>query len=202
MENRDIAAVFEEISNLLKINQDDPKWPFKAAAYERAKRAIEGYSERLADIARNPQRKLTEIPGIGEDLAKKITELVETGQCKYHQEQLRKVPRSLLDLLQLQTVGPQKVRLFKEKLGITTVDGLEKAAKEGRLRALPGMSVKSEENVLKAIDGLPPRRGALSSGYRFRDRSGTSRVSQGIQGSRGSHACRVAAAGPGNGRRP
>lgn len=152
MENQEIAAVFEEISNLMKILQDDPKWQFKAAAYDRAKRAIEGYSERLEDIARDPQRKLTEIPGIGEDLAKKITELVETGQCKYHQEQLRKVPRSLLDLLQLQTVGPQKVRLFKEKLGITTVDGLEKAAKEGKLRALPGMSVKSEENVLKAIE--------------------------------------------------
>ena len=152
MENREIAAVFEEISNLMKIVQDDPKWAFKAAAYDRARRSVESYPERLEDIARDPQRKLTNIPGIGADLAKKITELVETGQLAYHQEQLAKVPRSLLDMLQLQTVGPQKVKLFWKQANITTVDELEAAAKEGRLRGLPGMSEKSEENILKAIE--------------------------------------------------
>ena len=152
MENREIAAVFEEISNLMKINQDDPKWSFKAAAYDRAKRSIEGFSERLEDVARNPQRKLTEIPGIGEDLAKKITELVETGKCNFHQEQLSKVSPSLLELLQLQTVGPQKVRLFYKEAGIKSIEDLETAAKAGRLRTLPGMSAKSEENILKALE--------------------------------------------------
>jgi DNA polymerase (family 10) len=152
MENREIAAVFEEISNLMKILQDDPKWTFKAAAYDRAKRSIESYPERLDDIARDPQRKLTDIPGIGADLAKKISELVETGHSSYHQEQLAKVPRTLLDLLQLQTVGPQKVKLFWKQANITTVDELEAASKEGRLRDLPGMSEKSEENILKAIE--------------------------------------------------
>jgi DNA polymerase (family 10) len=152
MENHEIAAVFEEISNLMKIVQDDSKWTFKAAAYDRAKRSIESYPERLEDVARDPSRKLTDIPGIGADLAKKITELVETGQLVYHQEQLAKVPRSLLDLLQLQTVGPQKVRLFYQQAKINNVDELEAAAKEGRLRSLPGMSEKSEENILKAIE--------------------------------------------------
>jgi DNA polymerase (family 10) len=152
MENREIAAVFEEISNLMKILQDDPKWNFKAVAYDRAKRSIESHPERLEDIVRDPNRKLTDIPGIGADLAKKITELVETGQSAYHHEQLAKVPRSLLDLLQLQTVGPQKVKLFWKQGNITTVDELESAAKEGRLRSLPGMSEKSEENILKAIE--------------------------------------------------
>jgi DNA polymerase (family 10) len=152
MENREIAAVFEEISNLMKIVQDDPKWTFKAAAYDRAKRSIESYPERLEDIARDPKRKLTDIPGVGADLAKKIAELVETGQSSYHQEQLAKIPRSLLDLLQLQTVGPQKVRLFYQQANIRSVDELEAAAKEGRLRSLPGMSEKSEENILKAIE--------------------------------------------------
>jgi DNA polymerase (family 10) len=152
MENREIAAVFEEISNLMKINQDDPKWTFKAAAYDRAKRAVEDLPERLEDIARNPNRKLTDIPGIGEDLAKKIVELVETGKSKYHQEQLAKVPASLLELLQLQTVGPQKVRLFYKQAGIKSIDDLEAAVQAGRLRNLPGMSVKSEENILKALE--------------------------------------------------
>ncbi len=152
MENRDIAAVFEEISDLMKILQDDPKWTFKAAAYDRAKRSIESHPERLEDIARDPSRKLTDIPGIGADLAKKIAELIETGQSAYHQEQLAKIPRSLLDMLQLQTVGPQKVRLFYQQANIRSVDELEAAAKEGRLRTLPGMSEKSEENILKAIE--------------------------------------------------
>jgi len=152
MENQEIAAVFEEISNLMKIIQDDPKWPFKTAAYDRAKRVIESFPEQLADIARDPNRKLTEIPGIGADLASKIRELVETGRCQYHQEQLKKIPRNLLDLLQLQTVGPQKVRLFYRELKIQTIDELEAAAKAGRLRDLPGMSVKSEENILKAVE--------------------------------------------------
>ncbi|MGD0128618.1 MAG: DNA polymerase/3'-5' exonuclease PolX [Terriglobia bacterium] len=152
MENREIAAIFEEISNLMKINQDDPKWSFKAAAYDRARRSIEGFPERLEDIARDPQRKLTDIPGIGEDLAKKIAELVETGKCKFHQEQLAKVSPSLLELLQLQTIGPQKVRLFYKEAGIKSIEDLEAAAKAGRLRTLPGMSVKSEENILKALE--------------------------------------------------
>ncbi len=152
MENREIAAVFEEISNLMKIIQDDPKWTFKAAAYDRAKRSIESFPERLEDVARDPNRKLTDIPGIGADLAKKITEMVETGKSSYHQEQLAKIPHSLLDMLQLQTVGPQKVRLFYQQAHINSVDELEAAAKEGRLRDLPGMSEKSEENILKAIE--------------------------------------------------
>lgn len=152
MENREIAAIFEEISNLVKILQEDPKWAFKAAAYDRAKRSIESYPERLEDLARAPNRKLTEIPGVGEDLANKIKELIDTGKSQYHQDQLKKVPSSLLDLLQLQTIGPQKVRLFYKELGIKSVDELEAAAKTGRLRDLPKMDVKSEENILKAIE--------------------------------------------------
>jgi DNA polymerase (family 10) len=152
VENREIAAVFEQISNLVKILQEDSKWGFKAAAYDRARRSIEGFPERLEDLARDPKRKLTEVPGVGEDLAKKIRELLDTGKLTYLQEQLAKIPGSLLDLLQLQTVGPQKVRLFHKELGIKTVDELEAAAKAGRLRNLAGMSKKSEENILKAIE--------------------------------------------------
>ncbi len=154
MENHEIAAVFEEIANLMRIVQDDPKWQFKAVAYERAKRSIESYSERLEDMARDPNRKLTEVPGVGEDLAKKIRELLDTGQCQYHQDQLKKIPGTLLELLQLQSVGPQKVRLFYHELNIKTIQELEAAAKAGRLRELAGMNEKSEQNILKAIEAL------------------------------------------------
>src|SRR5215472_14466479 len=143
MENHEIAAVFEEIASLMRIVQDDPKWQFKAVAYERAKRSIESFPERLEDMAQDPHRKLTEIPGVGEDLAKKIHELLDTGQCQHHQDQLKKIPHTLLDVLQLQSVGPQKVRLFYNTLHIKTIEELETAAKAGRLRELPGMNEKS-----------------------------------------------------------
>lgn len=152
MENSEIAAVFETISNLIRILQEDGKWAFKAAAYDRARRSIEQYPERLEDIARDPKRKLTDVPGIGADLAKKITELVQTGRLEYLEEQFKKVPRSLLELLQVQTVGPAKARLLYKELGVTTVDDLEAAARAGRLRSLPGMSEKSEANILKGIE--------------------------------------------------
>ena len=152
MENHEIAAVFEEIASLMKILQDDPKWTFKAAAYERAARSLESFPGRVEDIARDAERKLTDIPGIGTDIRGKIQELVDEGRCQYHQEQLRKIPPTLLDMLHLQGVGPQKVRLFYKELGIKSVEKLGAAAQAGRLRDLPGMSRKSEENILKALD--------------------------------------------------
>ena len=152
MENREIAAVLEEISSLMRIIQDDPKWSFKSAAYDRAKRSIESHPERLEDIAHDPNRKLTDIPGVGADLAKKITELVETGRLAYHQEQLAKVPRRLLELLQLQTVGPQKVRLFYQQANICTSTNWKPPPKKAGCAGLPGMNQKSEENILKAIE--------------------------------------------------
>src|SRR5947208_15591845 len=94
MENREIAAVFEEIGAILRILQEDPKWQGKAVAYDRAKRSIESYPEGLEDIARDPNRKLTEIPGVGPDLAAKITELIETDQSQSRQDLLQKTPRS------------------------------------------------------------------------------------------------------------
>src|SRR5437667_10333766 len=152
MENQEIGAVCEESSNLMKIIQDDPKWQFKSAAYDRAKRSIESYPERLEDVARDPNRKLTEIPGIGADLAAKIKELVETGQSQYHQDMLKKIPRSLLEIIQVQGIGPQKARLFYRELGIQTLDQLRAAAQAGRLRELAGMNEKSEQNILKALE--------------------------------------------------
>ena len=154
MENAEIAAVFEEIANVLRILQNDPNWSFKAAAYDRAKRSIESFPERLEDLCSNPDRKLTDVPGVGKDLAGKIKEIVETGKSQYLEEKLKNIPRSLLELLQIQTVGPQKVRLFYNELGIKSLVELEAAARGERLRELPGMSAKSEENILRAIEGL------------------------------------------------
>ena len=162
MENAAIAAIFEETANVLRILQDDPKWSFKAAAYDRAKRSIESYSERLEDIARDPNRTLTDIPGVGADFAAKIVEIVQTGKLQYLEDKLQQIPRSLLELLQLQGVGPQKVRLFYQELGVKTLSDLENEARAERLRGLPGMSAKTEEKILQALQGIK------KSGIRFR----------------------------------
>jgi DNA polymerase (family 10) len=162
MENAAIAAIFEETANVLRILQDDPKWSFKAAAYDRAKRSIESYSERLEDVLRNPNRKLTDIPGVGVDFAAKIVEIIQTGKLGYLEEKLQQIPRSLLELLHLQGVGPQRVRLFYQELGIKTLADLETEARAERLRHLPGMSAKSEEKILEALEGIK------KSGVRFR----------------------------------
>ncbi len=154
MENHEIALALEEIGAILRVLQDDPKWSFKASAYERAGRAIQGYAERLEDIARAPDRKLMEVPGVGADLASKITELLTTGKIEYLEERLRKVPRGVLAMMQLQGVGPQKARVFHLELGIGTVAELEAAAKEGKIRKLKGMSEKTEQSILKAIEVL------------------------------------------------
>jgi DNA polymerase (family X) len=152
MENREIADVFEEMAEMLRLLEEGPTWQFKAAAYDRAKRSLEAYPERVEDLVRDPNRKLKDIPGVGDDLAAKIKELVDTGKCEAHQKLLQRVPRGLLDILHLQGVGPKKARLFNTQLGIKSVEELAVAAKEGRLRELPGMSEKSEGNVLKAIE--------------------------------------------------
>ena len=92
------------------------------------------------------------MPGIGKDLAAKIGELVETGAIRYHQELLQEFPPTILDLLHLQGVGPKTVALLYRELGIRTLEDLERAARDGRIRALKGMGAKKEALILKALE--------------------------------------------------
>ena len=106
--------------------------------------------------ARSSRRSTTpalrEIPGIGKDLAARIRELAETGDAAYHRELLAEFPPTILDLLRLQGVGPKTVAMLYRELGIRTLDDLERAARDGRLRALQGMGAKKEALILKALE--------------------------------------------------
>lgn len=148
MENADIAKIFEEIADILEIKGENP---FRIRAYRNAALKIAHLSERLEKIVERDPQELQSIPGIGKDLAAKIVEAVETGRVTYHEKVLAQVPRTLLDLMKLQGVGPKKVKLFNQELRIRTVDDLEAAAQKGRLRNLPGMGEKSEKKILQAI---------------------------------------------------
>lgn len=151
MENLDIAKVFYEIADLLEIKGDNP---FRIRSYRNAGLVIEGLPVNIKSIVERNEEDLEEIPGIGESLHEKIVEILKTGKCHFHQELLKELPPTLLDLLKVSGVGPKKVKLFYDQLGIKSIEGLEKAVMAGKLRDLPGMGEKSEEKILKGIKSL------------------------------------------------
>jgi DNA polymerase (family 10) len=146
VENLAIARVLAEIGDLLEIKNENP---FKIRAYRNAADTIVHAPERIADLP--PAARLT-LTGIGKDLAAKIGELVDTGTCAFHQELLREFPPTVLDLLHLQGVGPKTVAILYRDLGIRSLDELERAARDGRVRALKGMGAKKEALILKALE--------------------------------------------------
>ena len=145
LDNLTIAHLLGEIGDLLEIKGANP---FKIRAYRNAADTIASAPERIADLS---EAQLLAIPGIGKDLAARIREIATTGSSTYHQELLKEFPASLLELLRLQGLGPKTVALLNSKLDIQTIDGLEAAATQGRLRGLRGFGPKKETLVLHAI---------------------------------------------------
>lgn len=145
MDNDTIARVFEEIGDLLELKGANP---FKIRAYRAAAETIASTGERIADLS---ETELKTIPGIGKDLAARIRELSTTGALQSHRALLDEFPSTILDLLRLQGVGPKTVALLHRQMGIATLDELEQAALEGKLRSLRGLGAKKEQLVLKAL---------------------------------------------------
>ncbi|MEO8077801.1 MAG: DNA polymerase/3'-5' exonuclease PolX [Acidobacteriota bacterium] len=146
MDNLALARVFAEIGDLLQIKDENP---FKIRAYSNAADTVSHLSERVASMT---AAERLGIPGVGKDLAAKLSELVETGQCRFHQELLQEFPPTILDLLRLQGVGPKTVALLYRGLEIRTLEELERAARDGRIRGLKGMGAKKEALILKALE--------------------------------------------------
>lgn len=146
MDNLAIARVFAEIGDLLEIKGENP---FKVRAYRTAADTLAHWPEPVVGLAEADRLSL---PGIGKDLAARIGELIETGAIAYHQELLQEFPPTVLDLLNLQGVGPKTVALLYRQLDIRTLDDLERAAREGRLRALKGMGAKKEALILRSLE--------------------------------------------------
>src|SRR5918993_3377195 len=146
MENLAIARVLGEVADLLEIKSENP---FKIRAYRNAAETVAHLGTPIASLSPDERRG---IPGIGKDLATLIGELVDTGTSPYHQELLREFPPTVLDLLRLQGVGPKTVALLYQGLGIRTLEDLEAAAKDGRIRSLKGMGAKKEALILKALE--------------------------------------------------
>ncbi len=146
MKNSDISAIFREITKILEIKGDNP---FRIRAYERAAQNIEGLTEDIEDYIRAD--RLTDIPGVGKDLAEKITEYVRTGRIKAYEDLKKTLPAGLLDLLNIPSVGPKTAKLLYEKLKIKGISDLEKAIEKNKLQGLFGIKEKTIENILKGI---------------------------------------------------
>jgi DNA polymerase (family X) len=146
LDNPGIARILREIADLLEIKNDNP---FKIRAYRNGADIAANHPHALASL---DATALREIPGIGKELATRIREIADTGGAEYHRELVAEFPPTVLDLLHLQGVGPKTVAALYRELGIRTLDDLESAAVEGRVRALRGMGAKKEALILKALE--------------------------------------------------
>jgi DNA polymerase (family 10) len=148
MENKTIADIFTEIADILDIQGENP---FRVRSYRNAARTIEDMSQSLEALV-EAGKNLEEIPGIGKSISEKIREILSTGKCRSLEELRSRVPAGLTELLKLEGLGPKKVKVLFEELEVDSVDRLEKAARAGRLRNLPGMGLKTEEKILKSVE--------------------------------------------------
>jgi DNA polymerase (family 10) len=153
MDNIEMAAIFYEVADILDLQGV----PFKPNAYRRAARSIEGLDEPISKLA--IEGKLEELPGVGESLAKKIQEILDTGELSYLKKLRSQVPQGLLRILKVPEVGPKTVMLLHTELGISNVEQLKKAAEEHKLRTLKGFGEKSEEKILAGIRTLESKGG-------------------------------------------
>ena len=149
MTNKEVAEILRRIADMLEIKGEIV---YKALAYRRAADNIEYLGRDIEDVWR--EGKLLEIPGVGKSLAEKLDELLRTGRMSFYEELREEIPPGVVSLLQVPEVGPKTAKLVWEKLGITSIQELERAAREGKLRTLPGLGVKSEAKILAGIEAF------------------------------------------------
>ena len=149
MTNAKIAAAFAQVADLLEFTGANP---FRVRAYRSAARTIHDLPESVASILQDPARDLTQIEGIGNDLAAKCASLVETGKLPLLEELLQQIPRSVLDLLRVPGLGPKKAAAVFQELQVTTLEQLREACEAQRVRQLKGFGAKTEQAILAGLD--------------------------------------------------
>ncbi len=149
MNNTEIAAAFDAVADILEFQGANP---FRVRAYRNASRTIHDFSEPLEKIANHPQRELTDIDGIGPDLAEKIKTLISSSKLPMLEELQAQVPASVLALLRIPGLGPKKAAVLHKELGIQSLDDLKTACQEQRVRALKGFGEKTEATILAGLE--------------------------------------------------
>src|SRR3989449_9549183 len=148
MDNKQIARILRETAQLLEI---DGAIIGRYRSYEKAAELIDGLPESIEQLVKEPE-KLKELPGIGDRMVEHLQEIVKTGDYAMRTKWLKEYPVTILDLLQLQSLGPKKVAFLWSNFKAGTVGDVEKLAREEKLRDLPGFGEKSEQNILKAVE--------------------------------------------------
>ena len=154
--NLELANIFQKMAIYLKM--DDV--PFKPEAYQKAALGLQTISENVEDIYKKQGKEgLLSIPGVGESLADKIIEYLKTGKIKEFEQQKKKIPVNLDELMLVEGIGPKTIKALYEHLKIKNLEDLEKAAHEGKIRNLENFGEKSEKNILEAIEFLKRSKG-------------------------------------------
>ena len=149
MRNREVVELFSRVADMLAIRGDQIH---RILAYRRAAESVEALGRDINVVY--AEGKLTDIPGIGDTLAAKIEEMLTTGRLAFYDKLALEIPPGLVDMLRVEGLGPKRVKQVYETLKITTLDELTVAAREGKLRDLPGMGAKSEAKILAGIEAL------------------------------------------------
>jgi DNA polymerase (family 10) len=156
MENKEIARILNETADLMEIGAEDS---FRIRSYRLGASAIEGHPERVLDILKNPERKVTDIAGIGKGLAAVLQQIVERGSCDRRDHWLQTYPPTALEFLKIQGLGPKSIAVLFEHFKVSSIDELERLCKEQKVRTLPRMGAKLEEKVLRSIEQYRRRTG-------------------------------------------
>lgn len=144
MQNSEIARVFDEVADLLDLQNANP---FRVRAYRNAARTIRDFPEPIAELVSSGRKDLTEIAGIGEDLGEKITTIVKTADLPLRKQLAAKIPAGLLDLLRIPGLGPKRVKLLHERLKVKSATDLGRVLDAGKVQKLKGFGPKMEEKI-------------------------------------------------------
>src|SRR5207302_510885 len=148
MDNKAIAGLLHEIADLLELYGQDP---FRLRSYRNAAQAIENLSQQVSELVSEP-KKLLQVPGIGKGMLINLQEISKEGRLTLHGELLTKYKPSMLELLKIQGLGPKTIALIWSAYQIADLEGVERLAREGKIRELPRMGEKQEQKLLKAIE--------------------------------------------------
>jgi DNA polymerase (family 10) len=148
MDNKAIAGLLYETADLLEIDGQDP---FRIRSYRRAAEAVEAMDQQVTQLIAEP-KKLLEVPGIGRGMLANLQELLKEGRLSLHAELIGKYRPTMLELLKIQGLGPKTIALIWSAYQVADVEGVEKLAREGKIRILPRMGEKHEQKLLKSIE--------------------------------------------------
>jgi len=161
MTNDLVARILSEIADLLALDGV----AFKPQAYRRAAETVSALAEPIEEVVADG--RLSELPGVGDAIAKKITEIVETGRLKYHDDLKAKLPIDLHALTRVEGVGPKTAKLLYEALGVRDLSDLERAAREVKVRDVKGLGQKTEEKILRGLGEARSAEGRMLLGQAF-----------------------------------